>query len=180
MKKILQFMSLIVLSAIVLSSCTIGGDLAEPTTTIDTTIPETTVPITTPTEKYTYPKEYLSGSIKLMEIDPYDSEMKLTKYRFAYYSFPGCYMDLVGQKASDQWYNAEVYDEAGEVKEMVILSFVKYFNISKEQFIKTTEEERQLSLSLGQDLSDEQNELFNPDIIYTFDNDIINNYYRRE
>ena|GEM_PF-3019200 len=67
-----------------------------------------------------------------------------------------------------------------EPKEMVYLSLVKYFNIPKEDFEKANEELRRSRLSFGDNLTLEDNELPNADIIYTFDNEIINAYYRRE
>jgi hypothetical protein len=41
------------------------------------------------------------------------------------------------------------------------------------------EKEKRINIELGIDMTNEENELPNGDIIYTFDNDIINEYYRR-
>lgn len=64
---------------------------------------------------------------------------------------------------------------------MYTVSFVKYFNIPREVFDKACDEfiERigYLHERDGDDISTESYELPNADIIYTFDNEITNNYY---
>lgn len=66
---------------------------------------------------------------------------------------------------------------------MYTVSFVKYFNIPREVFDKACDEfiERigYLHEREGDDISTESYELPNADIIYTFDNEITNNYYLR-
>lgn len=67
---------------------------------------------------------------------------------------------------------------------MYLVSFVKHFKIPREDFEKCVENIRQtyewFHDTHGDDISDEIHELPNADIIYTFDNEIINNYYRRD
>ena len=59
-------------------------------------------------------------------------------------------------------------------------NFIKYNNINQEAFLTAVQKMYERYLANGWDISDEAYELPNTDIIYTFDNDIINAYYRRE
>lgn len=65
---------------------------------------------------------------------------------------------------------------------MYTVSFIKHFHIPKDIFEQVCEE---LPLWYDRlydgnyDKTEEQYEIPNADIIYTFDNEIINNYYRR-
>ena len=67
---------------------------------------------------------------------------------------------------------------------MPVVTYIKKFNIPKDVFVaeleKYTEIVREIALSMGEDLDYEIHEPYNADIIYTFDNEIINAYYRRE
>ena len=67
---------------------------------------------------------------------------------------------------------------------MYTVSFVKYFEISREDFERCCEQKRKrleyLRDELGHDINIEGAEIPNADIIYTFDNEIINNYYLRD
>jgi len=63
---------------------------------------------------------------------------------------------------------------------MRLKMFVEYFDISKESFELFVNTEKDISLENDEILTNEENELPNPDIIYTFDNEIIDAYYRRE
>jgi hypothetical protein len=67
-----------------------------------------------------------------------------------------------------------------EPEEMLLVTFVKYYEISKEDFEKATKNEEKIHNQFGENLYLEDYELPNADIIYTFDNEIINEYYRRE
>jgi hypothetical protein len=71
-------------------------------------------------------------------------------------------------------------DNGNEPTEMTTVAFIKHFKIPKEKFMELVEEDEKISTSMGLNLSTEDYELPNADIIYTFDNDIINYYYRRE
>jgi hypothetical protein len=156
---------------------TIGTTEVEDTTTFaSTSPPHTTAEIVDVT---TYPKSYIPGSIKLHDGPMGDMIDFPVTHRFIWYEIQGSYADLVDLDAYNSWeYPPHVAGE--EPTEMLYVAFVKYFNINKLDFIRVTEEERKLSLKLGKDITEESFELPNPDIIYTFDDDIINEYYRRE
>ena len=108
------------------------------------------------------------------------------KYRNNYYSIPASFINIVGKKSFEEWedvYLAENYPD--DSNEMVMLAYVKEFNISKEDFERANLEyahfidETYSHICLDpQDYADqEMQEIYNTEIIYTFDNDVINEYY---
>jgi len=64
--------------------------------------------------------------------------------------------------------------------EMVLITMIKQYNLPKETLEKAVNQAAEHALNNGWDLSDESWELPNADILYTFDNEIIDAYYRRE
>ena len=109
----------------------------------------------------------------------------LPSYRDIYYRAPSFLIDSVDKSEYNNWYNTVIQphiDNNIEPEEMYAVSFVKYFKIPKEKFEEACEEKRKWfeeHPELYDSLSDEGLEIPNADIIYTFDNDIINEYYRR-
>jgi len=67
-----------------------------------------------------------------------------------------------------------------EPSECWYVTVIKQYHIPKEQFETAVQIEAERRIQWGYDLSEEENELPNADIIYSFDNEIINAYYRRE
>ena len=67
---------------------------------------------------------------------------------------------------------------------MYIISFIKHFNISKDDFKKACEQRKlqneEWAALHNNDINNEKLEIPNADIIYTFNNTIINEYYRRD
>lgn len=117
---------------------------------------------------------------------PYETTF-LPKYRDVYYWGPSFLCDIVDQDALAEWYETVVrpdYRNNAEPKEMYTVSFVKYFEISREDFERCCEQKRKrleyLRDELGHDINVEGAEIPNADIVYTFDNEIINNYYLRD
>lgn len=109
-------------------------------------------------------------------------------YRLIYYDYSVIEFDFISSEERDQW--REYYDEfngldaagsrAKEPKEMSLVSFIKYFDIPKEVFeakIREVEKYRMEEAGDAFRYHTEQYELPNADILYTFDNDIINEYY---
>ena len=114
-------------------------------------------------------------------------------YRMLYYcGIPYYYYILVDKAEADAWEeeyltNISFEDELSEKpNSMEIVEFVKHFNISKEDFEKATLKSAKSIKELGyspcynpQDFAEqESDEILNADIIYTFDYDIINQYYK--
>jgi predicted small lipoprotein YifL len=123
---------------------------------------------------------YVPGSIKCapdeaFEYDEYWSSVP-TK-RMIYYRIPSDIEALAYRGASADLF--EPNKKRGEPDEMMLVTFVKHYNISKADFTTAVETMRTRMLRDSEDITEEDNELPNADIIYTFDNEIINYYYRR-
>ena len=62
---------------------------------------------------------------------------------------------------------------------MVLVTLIKHCNISRQDFDKAVKQLVEQYATSGLDMTTEDYEIPNADIIYTFDNEIINAYYRR-
>ena len=77
-------------------------------------------------------------------------------------------------------------DRFAESDEMNLVAVIKHCGITKNDLVEAIEKDKQLLLrqnaerEWANEFDHEMWELPNPDIIYTFDNEIINAYYRRE
>lgn len=112
-------------------------------------------------------------------------------YRLIYYGsgFVEDYFNISYDELTE-WYayynEINGFDVAGssakEPKEMYLVTFIKYFNISKADFENKIKEATQIFTEAADGdafkYHTEQYELPNADILYTFDNDVINEYYR--
>ena len=108
------------------------------------------------------------------------------KYRVNYYDVPYQFVLLVGEDAFWEWdenYNTEDPDETNI---MVMKKFIQYFNISREDFdkanlnwTKTIQNEMggKPIMNPKDFANQETDESYNADILYTFDDQIINDYY---
>lgn len=128
--------------------------------------------------------EYKPGSIKL---EPQDQDdYKFTrKYRIIYYQICGEFTDLLPEDARQDFMNwadeeSKKNGYGENQNEMLLVSFVKRYNISRTDFDKAVKAYVDARNKTGEDLNSEENEVPNGDIIYTFDNEIINRYYRYE
>ncbi|MBR5562491.1 MAG: hypothetical protein IKW12_04995 [Clostridia bacterium] len=108
------------------------------------------------------------------------------KYRNNYYQIPVFFAEIVDRNVFDAWekeYYLNNYPDNTNV--MVMVDFIKEFNISKENFEKANLKYAKFIDELyshicldPQDYADqEMQEIYNADIIYTFDNELINEYY---
>lgn len=114
------------------------------------------------------------------------AEILPRKYRNNYYQIPTFFAEIIDSDIFMTW-EKEYYSNnyADDSNEMVMLAYVKEFNISKEDFEKANLEyarfidETYSHICLDpQDYADqEMQEIYNSDIIYTFDNKLINKYY---
>lgn len=114
------------------------------------------------------------------------AELLPRKYRNNYYSIPASFVSIVGKKSFEEWedvYLAENYPD--DSNEMVMLAYVKEFNISKEDFEKANlkyahfidKTYSHICLDPKDYADQEFQEIYNTEIIYTFDNNLINEYY---
>ena len=130
---------------------------------------------------------YTSGTITLQPREDSEQFDFLRSHRLCYYSVSGVFFDLVeDDSVVTAFLGTKVGDNTHELDEMLLVSFIKHFNITREQFDQTIEKKKQLDKQIATltgnivDYSHESTELPNGDIIYTFDNEIINKYYRYE
>jgi len=130
-------------------------------------------------------QEHVPGNVIIDPGSEYDQGFKVS-YRQIYYTVPLSYMDFLG---IDQGEAGTLLQARGENRnweephEMDLVFLLKKFNVPKEKFIELVkkEEERAKQFAVsGTDVDTEEFEIPNPDIIYTFDNDVINEFYRRE
>lgn len=128
--------------------------------------------------------EYKPGSINLEPQDQDDYEFT-RKYRIIYYQIWGEFTDLLSEDARQDFMNwadeeSQKNGYGEHQNEMLLVSFVKRYNISRTDFDKAVKAYVDARNKTGEDLNSEENEVPNGDIIYTFDNEIINRYYRYE
>ncbi|MBR3991776.1 MAG: hypothetical protein IKI91_06530 [Clostridia bacterium] len=111
------------------------------------------------------------------------------KYRSTYYANIYEVWELVDREELTQWRSETmVFDRVYGIEpdEMYLVTFIKHFHITREQFdtaleeLRKNDEERLNREGSNDKPKDERFEIPNGDIIYTFDNEIINNYYRRD
>ncbi|HBR31830.1 MAG TPA: hypothetical protein DD733_07070 [Clostridiales bacterium] len=128
-----------------------------------------------PTDPETGLPIYIPGSIKLY---PYDEDIYPNgkPYRDCWYISSG--MFELGQTWEEHQYFVDHVERDPE--RMLLVQYIEYFNIPKEVFVAELERVRKFYESFVSDMSIEEIELPNADIIYTFDDEIINHYYRYE
>ena len=117
------------------------------------------------------------------------------KYRELFYNIGLCFAQLVSDEEYYEWrkqYQDKYYteDEGEEIKEpkrMRIVDFVMYFDIPREVFEEANNTRCHEMIKWGDVpvmnpkdyMEQEEFEVYNVDIIYTFDDEIINAYYER-
>ncbi|MBQ8015450.1 MAG: hypothetical protein IJ264_04610 [Clostridia bacterium] len=107
------------------------------------------------------------------------------KYRQCYYQIFYQLAQLVDPEELGAWED-EVYAlDPDETNEMIVKLFIQHFNISKEDFEKANLELAKALYEPGSEImmnpkdyvNQEMYEIYNADIIYTFDDETINEYY---
>ncbi len=136
--------------------------------------------------------ELLNVNLSLTAEDHGGADILPRKYREKFYSIPRSFVNIVGEKKYSKWEDKYLSDNyPDDTKEMVMVAYVKAFNISREEFdranIKYAKFIDEIYSDNGtktvicldpQDYADQEfQEIFNADIIYTFDNEIISEYY---
>lgn len=129
-------------------------------------------------KKFVFPPEAITWLYESLEIVGIDFE---PSKRYIYYDLP-LPKSLLPDGVWDD-FNENYYGQPPEPSEMVLVTYIKKYGISKEAFEEIIQEMAVNMLEEGIREDQLYNELFelpNPDIIYTFDNEIIDAYYRRE
>ena len=202
MKRNILILLLLLVLAVALAAC--GGDKSDEGTTVTTTEPttipsnpttEATNPSTEPTIPTTEPEkpavpdyatwsEYVPGTIELVSQKSDDFSFE-RKYRYLYYSYRIKFETLLSAEQKADWREFHSEDvkrnNYGELQEeMLLVTMIKRYNIPKEAFQSVVDYYIQLCQKLDQDMLHEEYEIPNVDVIYTFDNEIINRFYRYE
>ena len=113
-------------------------------------------------------------------LGPYSSKVPM---RGIYFAGFGPLYHILPENPWDSWEYEweETYNrKSALVPEMLMVYLIKRYKIPKEAFKEAVREEAEFRIRNRYDLSDEKYELPNADILYTFDNEIIDAYYRRE
>ncbi len=113
-----------------------------------------------------------------------DGVIEVKYYRHRYYSIAAPFIYLVGREEYREW--KETQPDPDETNVMLMVNFIRDFNISREDFDKANLEYawRIKYLLNGTPVmnpkdfaNQEDEEVYNADIIYTFNNELINEYY---
>ncbi len=127
--------------------------------------------------------EYTNRS---QESDVGGGEIVQEKYRQCYYRITYQLSLLVDKDKLLSWKEKVFSEDPDDTNEMIVKRFVLDFNISREDFEKANLELAKvlydpdsppLSMNPKDYINQEMFEIYNADIIYTFDDDIINEYY---
>lgn len=120
------------------------------------------------------------------DLDIGGSDLILHKYRQNYYTIPAPFGDIVNSEEFEKWYGDILLLNPNETNKMIIKEFVLYFDIPKEDFDKANLEWAKIveykldgkPVMNPKDFSNQEtDEVYNSDIIYTLDDEIINDYY---
>jgi len=125
--------------------------------------------------------KHVPGSIILHPEDVFEGLIDLSlplQFRNIFYSIDGDFLDLASRDERRAFFDTVEGREPHEI--MTLSRFVQHFNISREDFDAVVERRRANAEEWGVNLYDEWYERPNADIIFTFDNDIIRYFYRRE
>lgn len=168
---------ILVFSAIFLFSSCINNDkkAEEKTTAFDTVNFESSTTISGDNDIYQPTGDDVGGGT-----------ISTRKYRVNYYDVPYQFILIVGEDIYWEWDEQYNNQNPDETNVMVMKSFIEYFNISKENFEKANLEWAKVILNkMGSQptmnpkdfANQETDEVYNADIIYTFNDEIINEYY---
>jgi hypothetical protein len=108
-----------------------------------------------------------------------NEDFELGPYRPIYYDLSVSYVNLVDRDEFLKWRLDRVENNYEEyLNECIAVSFIKKFNISKDDFSKANEERRRFLEERGDSPEDQSlYELYPVDLIYTFDNKKINEFF---
>jgi len=170
MKKLLT-LALALAMLLGLAACGIGNESSP------TTVPELTTTQITEAPTQNPLLVYVPGSIKLDPSVGSDYSFTPTKRRL-YYQIPGLFEALAPEGTITELFEKNKVIGV-EPQEMLLVTLVKYSNIARQDFDRVVNEYTKTCASNGIDTTTEDFEIPNADVIYTFDNAIIDEYYRR-
>lgn len=200
MRKVTVFVAILLCGVLLLAACqeqtvsdpkqTTGSSPSADTSQVtNPTKPEQTTAPTQPSaqRKLIEPPsglEYVPGTILLDNQDDDDYSFQRS-YRALYYSVYGEFFELLTEEQlmdSVDWLEEQSAQmKYGELQEeMLLVSFVKRYKISRKDFDTAVELYISHQGFISATMLHESSEIPNADVIYTFDNEIINYYYRYE
>ena len=137
---------------------------------------------TTTTEYFTWPDldwperdSYLEHGGRVSECGNYSGG----RFRPRFYQLTAHFSELVGREVSLIWQRSRSNEQYHN--EAVVISFVREFNISREDFERANEEfARWIESTNRTPNTSAQSEIYNVDLIFSFDNERINEFFRWE
>lgn len=114
------------------------------------------------------------------------ADLVLHKYRQNYYTIPAPFSDIVDSEEFEEWYGEIINQNPNETNKMIIKEFILQFDVPKEDFERANLEWAKIvkykldgkPVMNPQDFSNQEtDEVYNVDILYTLNDEIINNYY---
>ena len=120
------------------------------------------------------------------DLDSGGADLALDKYRRNYYCIPAPFADVVDSEEFEKWYGEILLLNPNETNKMLIKEYILQFDVPREDFEKANLEwARIVEYKLNgmpvmnpQDFANQEtDEVYNADILYSFDDEIINNYY---
>ena len=123
-----------------------------------------------------YPPEQIKRKPKDYWDNPYERH-----YRHLYYAVDGFFINIVGQETFNKWAEEVLekkHSPQEEPSEMMLKAMIEYFEVPREEFDKALQKLYDARTHGHDDMTKEEYELPNGDIIYTFDDEIINEYYK--
>jgi hypothetical protein len=177
-----KILAVLLLSLFLLVSC--NNDINRDPTTTTTTIPnKTSLTLTSKNNA----SSYASPQTKIWKINWDTFEMQDTsvtyedytppKLRERFYTITAFHSNIVGSETCLKW---EKTRDPSDESEMRMVSFIKHFDITREKFDKANQEFSKSWKESGLDQNSEPGEIFNADLLYTFNNAKINDYYGRD
>jgi len=110
-------------------------------------------------------------------ISEFGRSMEIGNFRWLHYNMPAPFLSLVGRENFIKWRDARDYYEI--VNENIAVSFIRYFNISKYDFNNANEIVREHRIWWSEDpKANSLFEIYPVDLIFTFDNEAINEFFR--
>ena len=202
-KKYKLLIAIVLISAITVCICSCKSqnedektDLPAPNTVSNTSVADSTANLTetsTADETETDESENEKSDVSQKSEVPTDQledecgTMGLLKYRLIYYNVPLPFWELVdNQDELQEWYENLLEVNPDETNQMVMKVFLEHYNISREDFDKANlkwakivrDDFRGKPMMDPKDFANQEtDEVFNGDIIYTFDDEIINELY---
>ena len=97
------------------------------------------------------------------------------RHRPLFYNLPYHIIQLVGIETFFTWERS--WHEAETTGESIVVGFIRYFNISKDDFNRANEEMRQFRMQFYVGTRNHLDEIYPVDLIFSFDNDLISEYF---